>query len=48
MEQEIDFEHLEFEILEIEKNIVTNKELKFKFVQLINQDNFSDEDNLES
>ena len=31
MKKEIDFEHLKSEILEMEKNIVTNKELKFDF-----------------
>ena len=31
LEEEIDFEHMEPEILEIEKNVVTNKELKFAF-----------------
>ena len=31
MEQEIDFEHLESEILEMEKNDVISKELKFAF-----------------
>ena len=31
MEQEIDFEHLESEILEMGKNVVTNKELSFDF-----------------
>ena len=29
MKKEIDFEHLESEILGMEKNVVTNKELKF-------------------
>ena len=29
MKKEIDFEYLESEILEMEKNVVTNKELKF-------------------
>ena len=36
MEQEINFEHLESEILEMEKNVVTNKELKFAFAQPTN------------
>ena len=36
MKKEIDFEHLESEILEKEKNIVTNKELKFAFAQPTN------------
>ena len=36
MKREIDFEHLESEILEMEKNVVTNKELKFAFAQLTN------------
>ena len=31
IEQEIYFEHLESEILEIDKNIVTNKVLNFAF-----------------
>ena len=48
MEEEIDFEHLESEILEMEKNVVTNKELKFAFAQSTNWDNFSYEDNSES
>ena len=36
IKKEIDFEHLESEILEIEKNVVTNKELKFAFAQPTN------------
>ena len=48
MKKEIDFEHLESEILEIEKNVVTNKELKFAFAQPTNLDKFSDEDDSES
>ena len=48
MKKEIDFEHLESEILEMEKNVVTNKELKFAFSQPTNWDNFSDEDDSES
>ena len=36
MKKEIDFEHLESEILETEKNVVTNKELKFAFAQPTN------------
>ena len=36
MKKEIDFEHLESEILEMEKNVVTNKELKFAFTQPTN------------
>ena len=48
MKKEIDFEHLEFEILEMEKNVVTNKELKFAFAQPTNLDNFSNEDDSES
>ena len=36
MKKEIDFEHLESEILEMEKNFVTNKELKFTFAQPTN------------
>ena len=48
MKKEIDFEHLESEILEIEKNVVTNKEHKFAFAQPTNWDNFSDEDDSES
>ena len=48
MEQEIDFEHLEAEILEIEKNVVTNRELNFVFAQPTNWYKFSDEDDSES
>ena len=33
---------------EMEKNVVTNKELKFAFAQPTNWDNFSDEDDSES
>ena len=40
MKKEIDFEHLEYEILEMEKNIVTNKELKFAFAQPTNKITF--------
>ena len=40
MKKEIDFEHLESVILEIEKNVVTNKEHKFAFAQPTNWDNF--------
>ena len=36
MKKEIDFEHLESEILEMEKNVVTNKKLKFAFAQPTN------------
>ena len=36
MKKEIDFEHLESEKLEMEKNVVTNKELKFAFAQSTN------------
>ena len=36
MKKEIDFKHLESEILEMEKNVVTNKELKFVFAQPTN------------
>ena len=36
MKKEIDFEHLESKILEMEKNVVTNKELKFAFAQPTN------------
>ena len=36
MKKEIDFEHLESEILEMEKNFVANKELKFAFAQPTN------------
>ena len=36
MKKEINFEHLESEILEMEKNVVTNKELKFAFAQPTN------------
>ena len=49
IKKEIDFKHLESEILEMEKNVVTNKELKFAFAQPTNWDNFfSDEDDSES
>ena len=44
MKEEIDFENLESEILEMDKNIVINKELKFAFAQRTNWDNFSDKD----
>ena len=40
MRKEIDFEHLESEILEMEKNVVINKELKFAFAQPTNWYNF--------
>ena len=36
VKKEIDFEHLESEILEKEKNVVTNKELNFAFAQPTN------------
>ena len=36
MKKKFDFEHLESEILEMEKNVVTNKELKFAFSQPTN------------
>ena len=36
MRKEIDFENLESEILEMERNVVTNKELKFAFAQQTN------------
>ena len=36
MKKEIDFEHLKSEILEMDKNVVTNKELKFAFAQPTN------------
>ena len=42
MKKEIDFEHLESEILEMKKNVVTNKELNFAFAQPTNWDNFLD------
>ena len=48
MEEEIDFEHFESEILEIEKNVVTNKVLNFAFAQPTDWDKFSDEDDSES
>ena len=48
MEEEINFEHLKSEILEMKKNVVTNKELKFAFAQPTNSNNFSDEDDSES
>ena len=40
MEQEIDFEGLESEILEMQKNVVKNKEHNFVFAQPTNWDNF--------
>ena len=40
MEQEIYLEYLESEILEIERNFETNKELNFAFAQTNNWDNF--------
>ena len=40
MKKEIDFEHLESEILEMEENVVTNKELKFAFAQPTNWEKF--------
>ena len=39
---------MESEILEMDKNFVTNKKLKFAFAQPNNWDNFSDENNSES
>ena len=48
MKKEIYFEHLESEILEMEKNFVINKVLKFAFAQPTNWDNFLDEDDSES
>ena len=48
MQQEINFEHLESEILEMEKNVVINKELKLAFTQPNNWDKFSDEYDSES
>ena len=48
MEQEIDFEDLKSEILEMDKNVVINKELKFAFEQPTNWDNFTEEDGSES
>ena len=36
MKKEIDFEHLESEIFEMEKYVVTNKELKFAFAKPTN------------
>ena len=48
MEEEIDFEYLKPEILEMEKNVVTKKELKFAFAQPTNWDNFSNENDSES
>ena len=44
MEQEIDFEGMDSEILEMEKSDVTNKELKFDFAQPTIWDKFSKED----
>ena len=46
--KKFDFEHLESEILETEKNVMTNKELNFAFVQPTNWDKLSDEDDSES
>ena len=40
MEEEIDFEGLEYEILEMEKNVVIIKELNFIFTLPTNWDNF--------
>ena len=40
IEEEIDFEYLESEILEMERNVVTNKELNFDFAQPTIWDNF--------
>ena len=48
IDQEIDFEHLESEILEMQKNVVTNKELNFVFAQPNNWDKLLDEDGSES
>ena len=48
MKKEIDFELMESEILEMEKIVVTNKELNFAFAQPTNWDKFSDEDDSES
>ena len=38
--RKINFEHLKSEILEMEKNVVWNKELKFAFAQPTNWDKF--------
>ena len=48
IEEEIDFEGLGFEVLEVEKILITNKEINFVFSQLINWSNFSDEDENDS
>ena len=48
MKEKIDFEHLESENFEMEKNVVINKEFKFTFAQPTNWDNFSDKDDSES
>ena len=48
MEEENDFEGLEFEELKMEKNVVTNKEPNFVFAQPTNWYNFLDEDSSES
>ena len=40
MGEEIDFEGLEYEILEIVKIVVINKKLNFAFAQPTNWDNF--------
>ena len=48
MKKEIDFEHLKSVIIEIDKNVVKIKELKFAFAQPTDKDNFSDEDDSEA
>ena len=40
MEEEIDFEHLESKIIEMKKNVVTNKELNFAFTKTTNCKSF--------
>ena len=40
MKMKINFEHLKSEILEMDKNVVRNKELKFAFAQPTNCDKF--------
>ena len=40
IEKEIDFEDLEFEVLNIDKTMVINKQLNFVFTQSVNWDKF--------
>ena len=48
MEEAIYFEGLESEILEMEKNVVKNKEINFAFAPPFNCDSFFYEDDSES